>query len=109
MSEELTKAEIKKIDDAKKQLSAMEEDIKKQADNLDLDKQSISERESAVAAREADITKKLGIVDAGTVFDAMVATINSLYSSYYAIKGTDEGLIEAIQSIMTARQSINKV
>jgi hypothetical protein len=109
MSEEITKAELKKIDDAKTQLSAMEEDIKNQADQLDLDKKSLSERESDVVAREAAITKKLGIVDAGTVFDAMVSTVNSLYSSYYAIKGTDEGLLEAIQSIMTARQSINNV
>jgi hypothetical protein len=90
-------------------INSMEIDIKKQADGLDAEKQSILERETAVSSREDEITKKLGIVDAGTVFDSMVKTVNALYSSYYAIKGTDEGLLEAIKSILTARQSINKV
>tara|TARA_B100001758_G_C18415358_1_gene619099 strand:+ start:2771 stop:3085 length:315 start_codon:yes stop_codon:yes gene_type:complete len=100
--------EMKQIEEAQAKLAKMEEDLKGQADLIDQKEKELTKREEKLQTSEEKFSKKVGIVDASSVFDTMVSTVNSLYTSYYAIKGTDEGLLEAIQSILQARQSINK-
>tara|TARA_Y100001938_G_scaffold127581_2_gene180584 strand:- start:2764 stop:3078 length:315 start_codon:yes stop_codon:yes gene_type:complete len=100
--------EMKQIEEAQAKLAKMEEDLKGQADLIDQKEKELTKREEKLQTSEEKFSKKVGIVDASSVFDTMVSTVNSLYTAYYAIKGTDEGLLEAIQSILQARQSINK-
>ena len=108
MSDETSnvKEELSKIEDAKKKLKVMEDEIKKQADDADKKLEAAKAAESKLVDKEAALAKKLGITDSSAVFDSMVSTVNNLYTSYYAMKGTDEGLVEAIQSILTARKSL---
>jgi len=112
--------DLNAIEEQKKKLSAMEEAIKSKADEVDIKATELAEQKSefesdmekktaAFEKERGTFEKKLGIVDASAVFDSMVKTVNELYTAYYAVKGTDEGLLEALQSILNARKSINKV
>ena len=98
--------DLKKIEEAQKKLQDMEADVKKQADEADKKLAKLHELETKVNKKQEDLEKKLGITDSSAVFDTMVSTVNNLYTSYYAMRGTDEGLVEAIQSILTARKSL---
>ena len=106
MSEE-TQKELKELESKKLTLEKMEKDLKSKADEVDHGISALAEKESKHAEKEKAFSKKLGVVDASSVFDDMVTTVNKLYTAYYSIKGTDEGLLEALQSILKARQSIN--
>ena len=103
-----TTEEMKKLEKTREDLKQLESDIKAKASEVDESLANLKEQEDALDQKEEAFNKKLGILDASSVFDDMVKTVNKLYSSYYGIKGTDEGLMEAIQSILNARQSINR-
>lgn len=107
MSED-TQKELKELEDKKLTLEKMEKDLKSRAAEVDQSLASLAEKESKYSEKEKAFIKKIGVVDASTVFDDMVTTVNKLYTAYYSIKGTDEGLMDALQSILKARQSVSK-
>jgi len=111
--------ELNKIEVAKQKLSTMEKSIKNKAEEVDdklkelHDKENnfdamLAEKEKAIAEKEEALLKKVKVTDSGDVYLSMVKTVNELYDAYYSIKGSDEGLLEAMQSILSARQSVTK-
>ena len=102
-----TETDKEVIENQKKALAKIEEDLKNKSQEIEKRISSVEEMESKITAKNEELLKKLGISDTSSVFDSMVATVNSLYTSYYGIKVTDEGLMEAITSILNARKSLN--
>ena len=99
MTEKLTKEE--ELAQREEALNKMEEDIQKKCADLDITEASLEEREK-------ELNRTLGLTKDADLFSNFYENVNQLYTLWWSCKGSAEGLIEAVQMILNARQSIQK-
>jgi len=93
------------LDKKEQTLAKMEKDIQSKCAELD-------NRENSLKAeydkKFEEIEKSLSISKDGDLFGRFYSLVNEIYTLWVASKGSDEGLEESFQQILTARKSIQK-
>jgi len=104
--------ETKVTEEKEKILAKMEEDIREKCDALDEREKNISKRESTMEAklkkREESLDKLLVMQNDSELFTVFIDEVSKIYSLWVSNKGSDVGLIEAVQQILITRKSICK-
>jgi len=104
-------------------LNKMEADIKAKCDQLDKTAANLSAREASLQEtldqrekelsdklekRKQDLDKVMGLTQDSDLFLRFYENVNQIYTIWCASKGSSVGLIESIQKILDARESIRK-
>ena len=99
-------------EEKEKILAKMEEDIREKCAALDEREKAIDKMESTMEAklkkREESLDRTLVIQSDSELFTLFIDEVNKIYSLWVSNKGSDVGLIEAVQQILITRKSIQK-
>jgi len=101
------------LDATEESLSVREKELNESIDQREKEfTESIDQREKELEVtfdkREKEIEKALGLTKDSDLFLRFYENVNQIYTLWCASKGTSAGLIESVQKILDARQSIQK-
>ena len=92
----------KELEEREKALQKMEEDIKEKCTQID-------KESAALEKRTKELEKALGLTKDSDLFLQFYENVNNIYTLWCTSKGSSVGLIESIQKILDARESIQKI
>ena len=101
--------EVLALDEREAALNRREEDLQQMERDIQEKCAEIDAVENSLDKREKELATALGITEDSDLFLKFYENVDKIYTLWCANKGTQAGLIESVQKILDARQSMQKV